>query len=372
MQLWLEGLGDWSWPGRGGGAADFLPPSWVPAFPPRLEPVVALSSVPASGQLERSRAGRLGVGALLSALAAACVVAALGGPSAIERLASVGAGVPPNSAAQAPTVAAPPDLPPPLPALRLIGSDAAGSSIAQARFRSSSLPGEGSFFVYLPPGYASATRRYPVLYLLHGRNGHANAFLEIGIQERLDRLIAARAMPPIIAVMIQDRSGLNNWEDLGRRHSATYVIEVQDLVDRMLRTISTRAGRAIAGSSMGGFGAMNVALANPLRFAVVESWLGYFNNLEGPLRADQPIISRLGLHAFLYGAAADPVADPADDPAFAAELRAVGAHAEGAIYPGGHSLEKVREHLDAGLLFAGRSLREAQRRADEAQRRAAR
>jgi hypothetical protein len=66
------------------------------------------------------------------------------------------------------------------------------------------------------------------------------------------------------------------------------------------------------------------------------------------------------------------VALPEENPAFAAELRAAGAQAKSAVYPGGHSLEKVSEHLDAGLLFAGRSLRAAQRRAaaEEAQRRA--
>jgi enterochelin esterase-like enzyme len=258
----------------------------------------------------------------------------------------------------------------PLPTLFSVSHDNAGSSIDRASFASSALPGEGSFLVYLPPGFASTTRHYPVLYLLHGQNGHATAFLEVGIQKGLDRLIGDGAIPPMIAVMIQDRSGLANWQNLGRRHSETYVVEVQELIDRMLPTIATRAGRAIAGSSMGGFGAMHAALANPERFAVVESWLGYFNNLEGELRADRPILSRLGLHAFLYGAAADPVADPEEDPAFAAELRAAGAQARSAIYPGGHSLEKIREHLDAGLLFAGRSLRDAQRRAaiEEAQR----
>ena len=117
---------------------------------------------------------------------------------------------------------------------------------------SSSLPGEGSFLVYLPPGYASTTGRYPVLYLLHGHNGHATAFLEIGIQETLDRLIGEGAIPPMIAVMIQDQSGLNNWRNIGGGHSETYVVEVQELIDRMLPTIATRAGRAIAGSSMGG------------------------------------------------------------------------------------------------------------------------
>jgi S-formylglutathione hydrolase FrmB len=325
---------------------------------------MAASAVSTSGQAERrSRAWRLSSGALLSALAAACVVTALRGPTAIERLIAVGAGAPASSTAQAATVVGPPDLPPPLPTLELKKSDAAGSSIGSASFTSSTLGGRGSFLVYLPPGYARATVRYPVLYLLHGQNGHATAFLEIGVQESLDRLIAGGAIPPLIVVMIQDRSGLESWQDVGRRHSATYVTEVQDLIDRMLRTVPTRAGRAIAGSSMGGFGAMNVALTNPLRYAVVESWLGYFNNLEGALRADRPIISRLGLHAFLYGAAADAAADPAEDPAFAAELRAAGAQAESAIYPGGHSLEQVRAHLDAGLLFAGRSLRDAQRRA---------
>jgi S-formylglutathione hydrolase FrmB len=173
----------------------------------------------------------------------------------------------------------------------------------------------------------------------------------------------------MIAVMIQDRGGPNNWRDVGRFHSETYVIEVQELIDRMLRTIPTRAGRAIAGSSMGGFGAMHVALANPYRFAVVESWLGFFDGLGGELRADRPALKRLGLHAFLYGAQADPIAVPQEDPDFAAKLREAGAQAQGVIYPGGHSLEKVQEHLDTGLLFAGRSLAGAQRRADAEQAR---
>ena len=68
------------------------------------------------------------------------------------------------------------------------------------------------------------------------------------------------------------------------------------------RPSPTRAGRAIAGDSMGGYGAMNVALGHPQRFAVVESWLGFFNGLSGELRAAQPVIAREGLRAFVYGA----------------------------------------------------------------------
>jgi enterochelin esterase-like enzyme len=362
-RVWLDGLGDWSWPGRPGGAVDLAPPGWVPSRPPRLES--AALALPAS---ERAPAWRLGLAALLSAALAALSAAMLsGGPAALERivgLAEHGAG---SEVAQpgATAAAASRALPPPrLPALQLTRRGTrSGGSIERASFYSPSLRAGGSFFVYLPHGYASGKQRYPVLYLLHGRNGHANAFLEIGIVPRLDRLIASGAIPPMIVVMIQDRRGLNNWRDIGRRHSATYVVEVQELVDRMLRTIPARSARAIAGSSMGGFGAMNVALANPHRFAVVESWLGYFDNLRPALDADRPMIHRLGLRAFLYGAAEDPVAVPSEDPEFAAELRAAGAQAEGVIYSGGHSLGKVRAHLETGLTFAGRALRETRRQA---------
>jgi enterochelin esterase-like enzyme len=308
---------------------------------------------------------------LLSALASVCVALALKGPltlGGILQPRAPGRPPPPPSARADPSPAARP-----LPALVSISHDGAGSSIGSASYRSRALAGKGSFIVYLPPGYASSTLRYPVLYLLHGRDGYANAFLEIGIQQSLDRLIDSGAIAPMIAVMIQDRGGPNNWRDVGRWHSATYVVEVQELIDRMFRTIPTRAGRAIAGSSMGGFGAMHVALANPYRFAVVESWLGFFDGLGRELRTDRTVISGLGLHAFLYGAQADPVAVPQEDPAFAARLRAAGAQAQGVIYPGGHSLEKVQEHLDTGLLFAELSLGDAQRRADaeQAQRGAA-
>ncbi|HXW59449.1 MAG TPA: alpha/beta hydrolase-fold protein [Solirubrobacteraceae bacterium] len=368
-QLWLDGLGEWSWPGRATEPLELLPPSWVPASPLRLEPAFTAvgGGTGSAGTLSSPWTLGLRRGALVGVLTLACGAAALGGPQTVEhleRLASLAPNAPaPATPAPERAPTAPPDVPAPLPALAPVSSDRAGSSIALVRFDSGSLPGKGAFFVYLPPGYQSGARRYPVLYLLHGRDGHANAFLEIGIQSTLDRLIDRRAIPPMIAVMIQDRSTLNNWRDIGTHHDATYVVEVQELVDRLLRTIPARDARAIAGDSMGGFGAVNVALANPTRFSVVESWLGFFNNLNGELHADQPIIARLGLHAFLYGAAEDPVAVPAEDPEFAVELRAAGAQAQSAIYPGGHSLEKVGEHLETGLLFAGRSLEDAQLRA---------
>lgn len=359
-QLWLESLGDWAWPGRSAELPS--PPSWVPALPPRLDPAPAGASYGGSlSSNERAAQRRRVLGLSLGALLALCCALALRGP--FERVLTGRTPSPPAPTSSAAALAVTRAPGPPLPALVPISRDSAGSSIYRTSFASASLEGGGSFFVYLPPGYQATGTRYPVLYLLHGRDGHASAFLEIGIQQSLDRLIDRGRIPPMIAVMIQDRPGLNNWRNLGRRHSETYVVEVQGLVDRMLPTIATRAARAIAGSSMGGFGAMHVALSYPYRFAVVESWLGYFNNLEGELLADRGVISQLGLHAFLYGAEADPVALPWQDPAFAEQLREAGAEAQSAVYPGGHSLEKVKQHLETGLLFAGRSLLAAEARA---------
>ncbi len=323
----------------------------------------------ATGAAENPR-GRLWLFLGLAALVALVAVGAmLSVPHLGERL---GLGGPPAQHVEPVAAAVPPQTLTPLPVLTPVHTDAGGSVVGHTRFASASLGSEGSFFVYLPSGYATSTQRYPVLYLLHGRDGHAEAFLEMGIQGSLDGLISHDVISPMIVVMVQDAPGPNNWRDFGSRHSATYVVEVQELVDRMFRTIASRSGRAIAGSSMGGFGSMNVALSYPLRFSVEESWLGFFDFLHEELLADRSVISRLGLHALLYGAAEDPVAVPSENPEFAAELRAVGADARGVVYPGGHSLEKIREHLDYGLLFASRSLAAERRKAaSEASREAA-
>jgi hypothetical protein len=332
---------------------EYLPPSWVPAFPPRLEPVPEGASGAAPWQSERAVRRRLALGAVLSALAAICVALTLTGPVALERLLGVRVGS--DAPAETATIrsASPARS---LPTLASVSRDSAGSSIDAARYTSVALHGGGSFLVYLPPGYASTTRHYPVLYLLHGNDQPDTAFLQIGLQGELDRLIARHAIPPLIAVMIQGGRGANNWRNIGSQHYESYVLEVQELIDRMLPTVAARNARAIAGDSMGGYGAMNVALSNPYRFSVVESWLGFFNGLEDELHADRPILSRMGLHAFVYGGASDDIADPAEDAPFAADLRAAGASATGVVYPGEHNLETIQAHLGGMLAFAGEAL----------------
>jgi enterochelin esterase-like enzyme len=353
-QLWFDSLGEWSWPGRAAEAVEALPPAWIPAFP-RLEPVAA--SLPAGAGAPRAAKRRyirrqLALGVAASALAALCVWLAFNGPQSLDPI--VGSREA-SSIAPAARVAA---VQPPLPTLVAASHDKAGSSIDTADFSSAALSGAGSFHVYLPPGYADSTQRYPVLYLLHGNEQPATAFLEIGLQGQLDTLIARHEIPPLIAVMIQGGKGANNWRDQGTHRYESYVVEVQELIDRTLPTVASRGARAIAGDSMGGYGAMNVALGHPRRFSIVESWLGFFNGLSDELHAARAVIARDGLHAFLFGGSADNIADPSENAPFAAALRAAGASAHGVVYPGEHDMQTLHAHLAHMLRYVGGALAE--------------
>jgi Putative esterase len=352
-QVWLDSLGEWSWPGRAAEAVESLPPSWVPAFPPRLEPMPA-AAAPGPWQPTRAIPRRFGTGALLSALAAICALLVLNGPLSLERL--VGVRTAQSAEPLVPRISSNALPAQPLPTLRGVSQDAAGSSIDTASYPSAALHGAGSFLVYLPAGYANTTSHYPVLYLLTGNDQQNTTFLQIGLQVALDRLIARHVIAPLIAVMIQGRPGSNNWRNQGALRYESYILEVQELIDRTLPTVAARDARAVAGDSMGGYGAMNVALANPYRFGVVESWLSFFDGLGGDLRADRPVFSRLGLHAFVYGGEEDQIANPEEDAPFAAALRAAGADAKSAIYAGEHNLGTLEAHLGHMLAFAGRSL----------------
>jgi S-formylglutathione hydrolase FrmB len=352
-QTWLENLGDWAWPGLGANAAaaEALPPPWIPARPPvRSAEHEAAAALPAPWL----RARRLLIGVLLSALATVSLALALEGKLGF-------AGHQDQVPARA-ADAGPPSLLP-TPSLRRISVDGAGSEIAHVLYPSASLRRQGSFYVYLPPsmrnGAAASAARYPVLYLLHGNSQKATAFLEIGLQEQLDALIRSHAIPPVIAVMIQGGGGANNWRNINGQYYESYVLEVQEIVDRMLPTVADRRGRAIAGVSMGGYGAMELTLDNPGRFGVVESWLGFFNGLEDQVQVDRHAIRTLGLSAFVYGGEQDKIANPSEDAPFAAALRAAGADAHSAMYPGEHNLETVQAHLPAMLTFAGRALAKA-------------
>jgi enterochelin esterase-like enzyme len=137
--------------------------------------------------------------------------------------------------------------------------------------------------VYLPPGYAQdTTRRYPVLYLLHGFPGDPDGFvrtIRVGVVE--DTLLAEKKMRPLIIVMPMGSTGtFTDVEWANGIHPASgwetfFSRDVVRAIDSRYRTIPTGAGRAVGGLSEGGYASLNIGLHQPAEFRVLESWSGY-------------------------------------------------------------------------------------------------
>ncbi|CAN5712691.1 hypothetical protein BH23GEM1_BH23GEM1_06520 [soil metagenome] len=140
-------------------------------------------------------------------------------------------------------------------------------------------PARRQISVYLPPSYSTQPRRrYPVLYWLHGFTSDDRELIsgirqDLNIRLAMDSLLRAGAAREMIIVMPNAHNAFGGsffanspvtgkWEDF----------IVRDLVswtDRRYRTVRSRAGRGIAGHSMGGFGALRIALRNPDTFSAV-------------------------------------------------------------------------------------------------------
>jgi enterochelin esterase-like enzyme len=237
-------------------------------------------------------------------------------------------------------------------------------------------------YVYLPPGYDThPDQRYPVIYLLHGFPGRPLAFMltvRMGVVE--DELYAKNLGKPAILVMPYGSTGIftdKEWADGVSPNEgwATFVArDVVNAVDSQYRTIPRADGRAIAGLSEGGYGAINIALHHPKEFGVVESWSGYERpahdhaifgrNLEG-LAANSPFellpqvahgLQRTGTYFWFYSGTSDP--SHKQNEAFAAELKHFHiAHAY-RVFPGGHNWaiwrgEAQRSYLSAVKRLAG-------------------
>ena len=130
-----------------------------------------------------------------------------------------------------------------------------------------------SYLVYLPPSYDSAAdRRYPVIYWLHGLGGRQTSGARLAA--RLDRGIRARAVPETIVVSVNGLRASMYSDSKDGRWPVEQVI-VQDLVthvDGAYRTIARREGRAIAGMSMGGYGALRLGFKYPELFGAISSF----------------------------------------------------------------------------------------------------
>jgi S-formylglutathione hydrolase FrmB len=130
----------------------------------------------------------------------------------------------------------------------------------------------GSYRIYLPPDYqANTSRRYPVIYFLHGRSVDSKRPLVAGYVARADAAIRAGIMPPTIIVIPQGLT--TGWyvdaQDGQHPMESLIVRNLIPHIDATYRTTPTRDARAIEGHSMGGFGALHIGFKYPDLFSAV-------------------------------------------------------------------------------------------------------
>lgn len=177
----------------------------------------------------------------------------------------------------------------------VVSADAQQGRVLEGRtFHSDVLDREWAYTIYLPPGYDSSERAYPVFYLLHGLGGNHTGFVRSGSADMIaDSLIAAAAIPPVILVMPDGSRSFWLDSDPVTGFGAVETALLQDLiphVDEKYRTISTRGARMIAGTSMGGYGALRLAFRHPDLFGAVAAlypsiWRSF---PAGPPAGDEP------------------------------------------------------------------------------------
>jgi S-formylglutathione hydrolase FrmB len=241
------------------------------------------------------------------------------------------------------------------------------------------------YCVLLPPSYdVEKTRRYPILYLLHGLGDNDQFLIHSGGMNLIEDLWEQHSLGELLIVTpAAGASFYINSRDGKRRYEDFFLQEFIPAVEKRYRTRPGRGSRGIAGISMGGYGALHIAFRHPQLFAaasahsaaLVEQW-----PKTSALNSQQA--RQLRVLGDAFGAPFDPAFWKQNDPvsiAGTANLAGlkiyfdcgseddygfdVGAAAldklltsrriphEFHLYPGGHDWTYFAEHLPALLEF---------------------
>ena len=137
------------------------------------------------------------------------------------------------------------------------------------------------YAVYLPPGYETSERSYPVLYLLHGAGDDQSGWIQFGeVQHIADKAIAAGKATPMVIIMPDantTRRGYFNDVTNSWRYEDFFFEELMPYVENLYRIRGEKRYRAVSGLSMGGGGSFMYALHRPDLFssaAPLSAWVG--------------------------------------------------------------------------------------------------
>lgn len=144
-------------------------------------------------------------------------------------------------------------------------------------------------FVYLPPGYDETDKEYPVVYCLTGFTGRGRMLLNDSaftpnLEQRLDRLISAGTIKPMIVVMPDCFTYYGGSQYINSTATGRYedhlTDEIVPFVDNNFRSVKDRNARAVMGKSSGGYGSLIMGLRHADIFGLVCSTSGdaYFEH----------------------------------------------------------------------------------------------
>lgn len=155
-------------------------------------------------------------------------------------------------------------------------------------------PDERRMLVYLPEGYATSDRSYPVLYLLHGARGNELSWIEKSpLLNNVDSMTTEGLMKECI-IVLPNMNSYENEEDFGKSRKkgafessfeidgaveSAFMKDVVKCIDGLYRTLPQKESRAIAGLSIGALQAMAISAAAPEAFGYV----GLFSPVTAPI-----------------------------------------------------------------------------------------
>lgn len=173
-----------------------------------------------------------------------------------------------------------------------IGAMAQQGTVTTAEVVQSKILGRDmSYSVYLPPGYETSNRPYPVLYLLHGMTGnHVDWAAKGEVRSITDKAISSGEAPEMIIIMpdgLFDAFYINNY-DKSIRWEDFFYEEFIPQVEKKYRIMADRNTRAISGLSMGGYGALYHSMKHKEMFRSVYAMSAAVLEVEPLKKGEEP------------------------------------------------------------------------------------
>ena len=194
-------------------------------------------------------------------------------------------------------------------------SGAAVSGITYESFRTASLPEPVRCLVLEPPSYRSSpSRRYPLLVFLHDGYGNVRTLERRGVAAELTARMADGRLPEFLVAAPGARgSWFSDSVDASRRWEEFLTGDFLRQIETRHRVLAAAASRGITGISMGGFGAMKIALKHPTLFGSVSTLSGALIPISVEDIRRYGWITRLTLKR-VFGNPPDPKTLSANDP----------------------------------------------------------